>query len=94
MTERDPEKSGLVILFHPWELGRDDSPMWDDALSRITVKDLPKFERLDISAVDGAKDTRPTNEVYNKYIYLIELMKHYNYNNKVLYEKFPFKIKM
>jgi hypothetical protein len=54
MTERDPEKSGLVILFHPRELVRNDSPIWDDALSRITVKDLPKFERLDIIAVDGA----------------------------------------
>ena len=93
MTERDPEKTGLVTLFHPWESGRDDSPIWDDALSRITVKDLPKFERLDIIAVDGAKDTRPTNEEYDKYIFLIELMKHYNYDNKTLYEKFPFKIK-
>ena len=93
MTERDPENSGLVTLFHPWESGRDDSPIWDDALSRITVKDLPKFERLDIVAVDGAIDTRPTNEEYDKYIYLIELMKHYNYNEKALYEKFPFKIK-
>jgi len=93
MTERDPEKSGLVTLFHPWESGRDDSPIWDDALSRINVKDVPKFERLDIIAVDGAKDTRPTNEEYDKYIYLIELMKHYNYDDKALYEKFPFKIK-
>lgn len=91
MCERDPEKSGLVTLFHPWESGRDDSPVWDDALARITVKDLPKFERLDVKAVDGAE--RPTNEEYDKFIYLIELMKHYNYDQKALYEKLPFKIK-
>ena len=93
MTERDPEKSGLVTLFHPWESGRDDSPVWDDALARITVTDLPKFERLDVIAVDGAIDTIPTNEEYDKFIYLIELMKFYNYDEKLLYEKFPFKIK-
>ena len=69
MTERDPEKSGLVTLFHPWESGRDDSPIWDDALSRISIKDLPKFERLDVIAVDGAIDTILTNEEYNKFIY-------------------------
>jgi glycogen debranching enzyme len=93
MNERDPEKSGLVTLLHPWESGRDDSPVWDDPLSRITIKDLPKFERLDIIAVDGAIDTIPTNEEYDKFIYLIELMKQYNYDEKVMYDKFPFKIK-
>lgn len=92
MTERDPEKSGLVTLFHPWESGRDDSPVWDDALARITVEDLPKFKRLDVLAVDGTEQ-RPTNEEYDKYIYLIELMKHHKYDQKALYEKFPFKIK-
>ncbi|HZD36057.1 MAG TPA: hypothetical protein VE130_12705 [Nitrososphaeraceae archaeon] len=91
MCERDPEKSGLITLFHPWESGRDDSPVWDDALARIIVKDLPKFERLDIKAVDGAE--RPTDEEYDKFIFLIELMKQYNYDQKVLYEKLPFKIK-
>lgn len=92
MCERDPERSGLVTLFHPWESGRDDSPVWDDALARITVKDLPKFKRLDILAVDEAAQ-RPTNEEYDRFIYLIELMKHKNYDQRTLYEKFPFKIK-
>lgn len=93
MTERDPEKSGLVTIFHPWESGRDDSPIWDDVLSRIKITNLPKFKRLDILAVDGAADTIPSDEEYNKFIYLIDLMKSYNYDESVMYEKFPFKIK-
>ena len=93
MTERDPERSGLVTIFHPWESGRDDSPVWDDALSRIKITDLPKFKRLDLIAVDGAANTIPSDEEYNKFIYLIDLMKSYNYDESVLYEKFPFKIK-
>ena len=35
-TNRDPEASGLVTTFHPWE-GTDNSPRWDSALKRITV---------------------------------------------------------
>ena len=93
MTERDPEKSGLVTIFHPWESGRDDSPAWDDALTRISITDLPIFKRLDVIAVDGAIDTIPSDAEYDEFIYLIDLMKLYNYDEKIMYEKFPFKIK-
>jgi glycogen debranching enzyme len=93
MTERDPEKSGLVTIFHPWESGLDDSPTWDDALSRIKIQHLITFKRLDVIAVEGAKDTIPTDDMYNKFIYLIELMKQYNYDENEMYKSFPFKIK-
>jgi len=29
MIERDPEKSGLVTILHPWKSVLDDSPSWD-----------------------------------------------------------------
>lgn len=95
LTDRDPEQSGLVTILHPWESGEDDSPIWDEPLSRISFEktDLPKFERLDIIAVEGAADTIPSDEEYNKFIYLIELMKKYNYDEKIMNEKMPFKIK-
>jgi len=93
MTQRDPEKSGLVTIFHPWESGLDDSPTWDDALARIKIQHLITFKRLDVIAVEGAKDTIPTDDMYNKFIYLIELMKQYNYDENEMYKSFPFKIK-
>lgn len=95
MTERDPEQSGLVTIFHPWESGLDDSPIWDEPLSRIVISkgDLPQFKRLDVVAVEGASDTIPTDEEYNKFIYLIELMKKYEYNQEEMYKNFPFKVK-
>ncbi|HEY7573272.1 MAG TPA: trehalase family glycosidase [Nitrososphaeraceae archaeon] len=92
MTERDPEKSGLVTIFHPWESGRDDSPIWDDALARVKITKMPKFERLDIKA-EGEKSERPSDDEYNKFIFLVDLMKEYNYDGKIMYEKYPFKIK-
>jgi glycogen debranching enzyme len=93
MTDRDPERSGLVTILHPWESGLDNSPIWDEPLSRIYVKDLPKFERLDIIAVGGAAETRTSEWMYNRFIYLIELMKKYEYNEKKMYRNLPFKIK-
>ncbi len=91
--ERDPENSGLITIFHPWESGLDDSPIWDEPLSRIKVHDLPEFKRLDVTAVGGAKETIPSDKEYDKFIYLIELMKNYNYDQKTLYRLFPFKVK-
>jgi hypothetical protein len=76
-----------------WESGRDDSPIWDDALARVSITKLSKFERLDVIAVGGAIDTIPSDEEYNKFIFLIDLMKMYNYDEREMYEKFPFKIK-
>ena len=34
-TFRDPEQEGLMFIFHPWESGRDNSPLWDESLDRI-----------------------------------------------------------
>jgi Mannosylglycerate hydrolase MGH1-like glycoside hydrolase domain len=93
MTDRDPEKSGLVTILHPWESGLDDSPVWDHALSQIKIEHVLKFQRLDVIEVGGAKNTIPTDDMYNKFIYMIELMKQYNYDEKMMYENFPFKIK-
>ena len=95
LSDRDPERSGLVTILHPWESGRDDSPIWDIALSQLDIKDLPKFKRLDIAAVGGtsAADTRSSDWEYNRFIYLIELMKKYDYDEKKMYDNFPFKIK-
>jgi Glycosyl hydrolase family 63 C-terminal domain len=93
MKERDPEKSGLVTILHPWESGLDDSPVWDHALSQIKIRHTLKFERLDVKAVGGAKETIPSDDMYNKFIYMIELMKRYNYDEQKMYENFPFKIK-
>jgi hypothetical protein len=33
--ERDPNKLGLVVNFHPWETGMDDSPPWILAIDKL-----------------------------------------------------------
>ena len=38
---RDPYRTGLVVIVHPWESGMDNSPAWDKPLSRVPVENLP-----------------------------------------------------
>lgn len=90
-AKRDPEKTGLITIFHPWESGFDNSIRWDEALARIKVKNLPKYERVDIQKINT--EERPSNETYDRYVYLIEIMKKYNYDDDEIYEIIPFKIK-
>lgn len=91
LTARDPEKSGLVTIFHPWESGFDNSLRWDDALARIEVSNLPGYERQDIQEIPPAE--RPSKYAYDRYVHLIELMKACRYDDGLIYERTPFKIK-
>src|SRR5918997_3810426 len=50
-TARDPEGSGLVTIYHPWESGTDNSPRWDSALQNVEVGDIPPYTRSDLQHV-------------------------------------------
>ncbi|MEM6396031.1 MAG: trehalase family glycosidase [Bacteroidota bacterium] len=89
-THRDPEREGLFFIFHPWESGRDNSPLWDESLDRIQVDpdNIPKFKRRDTELADSAH--RPTQDQYNKYVYLLELGKKYRYQDEGIFQESPF----
>ena len=89
-TCRDPEKEGLMFIFHPWESGRDNSPLWDESLDRIVINkaELPYYERRDTSI--APKDERPTSYQYDRYVYLLQLGKKYRYDEIGIFEESPF----
>lgn len=89
--KRDPEGSGLITIFHPWESGFDNSPRWDEALERIIPNNLPKYQRLDIRFVKSAQ--RPRKKQYDKYIYLALKLKQTGYDSEKSYAEHPFKVK-
>jgi len=91
LTQRDPEKTGLVTIFHPWESGLDNSVRWDEALSRIQVQDIPVYNRVDINAVNPSM--RPSDEAYDRYVFLVEQMKKHGYVDEEIYGAIDFKIK-
>ncbi len=90
-TDRDPEQSGLVTIYHPWESGADNSPAWDNALAAITVGDLPSYERHDLKHADPSM--RPTMAEYDRYLWIVEVMKQGRYDEATTYRASPFLVK-
>jgi glucosylglycerate hydrolase len=91
-TARDPEGSGLVTVFHPWESGTDNSPRWSAALERVEVGEMPEYERPDLKHVPDPSE-RPTGPEYDRYIWLVEVIKRAGCDEAVLYEESPFLVK-
>jgi hypothetical protein len=90
-TGRDPEASGLVTAYHPWE-GTDNSPRWDRALARMEAPWPGPYTRLDTSAL-GDPAQRPTNWDYDRYLWLVELLREYRYDDEQIHRHYPFQIK-
>jgi hypothetical protein len=87
-TERDPEGSGLVTIFHPWESGTDNSPRWIPALERVEVGKIPDYERADLGHVDPSE--RPTGYEYDRFIWLVDVIKGAGCDDTILYQECPF----
>lgn len=88
-TYRDPEREGLMFMFHPWESGRDNSPLWDQSLDRIVIdpQNLPVYQRRDTKLAPAAE--RPTSAQYDRYVHLLELGKRYKYDEAGIFETSP-----
>ena len=90
-TCRDPEASGLVTTYHPWE-ATDNSPRWDAALERITVARPGPYHRVDTGEVQDPAQ-RPTRWDYDRFLWLVEQLRKYQYDDAQIYREYPFLIK-
>jgi mannosylglycerate hydrolase len=88
--ERTRDGDGLVEIWHPWESGMDNSPLWDDALARIspTRDAIPDYERVDLNFVAAAQ--RPTDAEYDRYAYLVKLYRDCGYDPERIRDECPF----
>lgn len=87
-TARDADGTGLPCLIHPWESGMDNSPLWADALDRITPRDLPPFKRRD--TIHVAPDERPLAPDYERFVHLIDLGRRLRWEPRLLLDQMPF----
>lgn len=87
---RDPKKEGLMFIFHPWESGRDNSPLWDGPMDSIVINkdELPDYKRRDTSIADASE--RPTSDQYDRYVYLLQLGKKHQYDGEAIAAESPF----
>jgi hypothetical protein len=90
--ERTRGEEGLVEIWHPWESGTDNSPLWDEALARIVLPadEIPEYQRVDTEVVDSAQ--RPTNAEYDRYAYLVKCYRDVGYDQARIREECPFAI--
>lgn len=88
-NERDPENTGLVVSYHPWESGMDNSPAWDKSLAAVPPVDW-EYKRKDTDLIDA--DERPKAFEYDRYIYLVEFFKKSNFDAKAIYKNCPYKM--
>lgn len=87
---RDPERSGLISVYHPWE-GTDNTPRWDKALAAIEVGELPPYARHDVALVNAAE--RPTKPEYDRYLWLVASLRAAKYEDELVRRTHPFVIK-
>jgi glycogen debranching enzyme len=88
--DRDRFENGLIEIWHPWESGMDNSPLWDAALDRVTLtrEEVPDYRRVDTTVVDPAE--RPTNAEYDRYAYFVKLYRDCRYDSACIGESCPF----
>ena len=87
---RDPNKTGLVSILHPWESGYDNSPIWDQPMSNIKVdKDL-NYKRRDLEVSNS--DERPLKTDYDRYVTLRDQFRDVQYDPHKLYEISDFNV--
>jgi len=87
--KRDLDGSGLVTIYHPWESGRDNSPIWDEVLARVEPTKT-SYRRRDLELIDASH--RPHNYEYDRYLFLVELFREAGYDPAAMAANSPFKV--
>nr|MDQ4030131.1 glycoside hydrolase [Actinomycetota bacterium] len=77
--ERTRGGEALAEVWHPWETGMDNSPLWDAALARMVLAsdEIPAYRRVDVDVAPAAE--RPTDDHYDRYAYLVHLFRDAGY---------------
>lgn len=86
-SNRDLHNEGLVYIYHNWESGTDNSPLWDDIFNTMQSPEFT-FERRDTTHVDASQ--RPSKKEYDHYLNIIEIAKTHNYSDEKIAELSPF----
>ena len=88
--ERTRADGGLVEIWHPWESGMDNSPLWDGALERVTfdAAQLPPYARVDVELAEVTE--RPSDGEYDRYVYLVTVFRELAYDSSRIRDVVPF----
>ena len=87
---RDPNKTGLVSILHPWESGYDNSPIWDEPMAKVTIEKNLKYKRADNKLIKP--DQRPLNIDYDRYVSIKNSLRKKKYNPKEIFKSSLFNV--
>jgi len=87
---RDPKKTGLVSILHPWESGYDNSPIWDEPMNKVKIEKNIKYKRGDNKVVNP--DFRPLDIDYDRYVTIKNNLRKIKYNPKKVYKSSFFNV--
>jgi glycogen debranching enzyme len=85
---RDPDRTGLVAIVHPWESGTDDATRWTHPLESVPPSGGPTYRRRDTRHV--AAEERPSEADYARFMHLIGLYRDWGWDAETLYRRAPF----
>ncbi|MQA26981.1 MAG: glycogen debranching protein [Micromonosporaceae bacterium] len=88
---RSDRASGLIAIVHSWESGLDNSPRWDQPYRAVPKGPLPPYRRRDIGVVSD-ESQRPSNTEYNRYLWLVEELKHASYEDAEIARRGSFRV--
>ena len=89
-TERDPHGQGVVVIIHPWESGRDNSPEWDAPAARVDVSAVEPYERRDLDFADA--HMRPQKHDYDRYLALVQFGRDCGWDHRKIATEGPFRV--
>ncbi len=87
---RDPKRTGLISILHPWESGYDNSPLWDKPMSKVKIEPKLSYKRKDNKIVNP--NQRPLKIDYDRYVTIKNHLKKMKYDPKKLYHKSKFNV--
>ena len=87
---RDPKKTGLVSILHPWESGYDNSPIWDEPMNKVKIEKNIKYKRADNKVINP--DFRPLDIDYDRYVTIKNNLRKLKYNPKKVYKSSFFNV--
>ncbi|KAJ55693.1 hypothetical protein ACMU_13480 [Actibacterium mucosum KCTC 23349] len=83
-------EDGAIVVTHPWETGRDNSPDWDPPFAAIDPVGIDTYQRRDTGHVN--QDERPRKYEYDRYLYLVKLGADSGWDERYLRQVTPFRV--
>ncbi len=90
IKNRDPKKTGLVSILHPWESGYDNSSLWDGPMSKVKIEKNIQYKRADNKVINP--EHRPLNIDYDRYVTIKNDLRKKKYNPKKIFNTALFNV--